>query len=99
MPQVTTEVLNIGYEADGPLDGPVVMLLHGWPDDVRAWRSVAPWLHAAGLRTIAPYLRGFGRTRFLLSETRRDARGVALAQDAIDLADSAWDPVLRCGRP
>jgi pimeloyl-ACP methyl ester carboxylesterase len=88
MPQITTGVLNIGYEADGPLDGPAVMLLHGWPDDVRAWRSVAPWLQAAGLRTIAPYLRGFGLTRFLLSETRRDARGVALAQDAIDLADT-----------
>jgi pimeloyl-ACP methyl ester carboxylesterase len=50
--QVTTEVLNMGYEAEGPLDGPVVMSLHGWPDDVRAWRRVAPLLHAAGLRTI-----------------------------------------------
>jgi pimeloyl-ACP methyl ester carboxylesterase len=88
MPQVITGVLNIGYEAAGPLDGPVVMLLHGWPDDVRVWRGVAPGLNAAGLRTIAPYLRGFGSTRFLLSETRRDARGVALAQDAIDLADA-----------
>jgi pimeloyl-ACP methyl ester carboxylesterase len=88
MPQVTTETLSIGYEADGPLDGPVVMLLHGWPDDVRAWRQVAPHLHAAGLRTIAPYLRGFGSTRFLLPESRRDARGVALARDAIDLADA-----------
>jgi pimeloyl-ACP methyl ester carboxylesterase len=88
MPQAVTRVLNIGYEAAGPLDGPVVMLLHGWPDDVRVWRTVAPSLHAAGLRTIAPYLRGFGPTRFLSSETRRDARGVALAQDAVDLADA-----------
>jgi pimeloyl-ACP methyl ester carboxylesterase len=86
--QVTTEILNIGYQDGGPPDGPVVILLHGWPDDVRAWRSLAPRLHAAGLRTIAPYLRGFGPTRFLFSETRRDARAVALAQDAIDLADA-----------
>jgi pimeloyl-ACP methyl ester carboxylesterase len=83
-----TEVLNIGYEVEGPINGPLVMLLHGWPDDVRAWRNVTPRLHAAGLRTVAPYLRGFGATRFLFSETLRDARGVALAQDAIDLADA-----------
>jgi pimeloyl-ACP methyl ester carboxylesterase len=88
MPKVTTGVLDIGYQTEGPLDGPVVMMLHGWPDDVRAWRAVAPFLHGAGLRTIAPYLRGFGPTRFLSSETRRDARAVALAQDAIDLADA-----------
>jgi pimeloyl-ACP methyl ester carboxylesterase len=88
MLQVTTGVLDIGYEDAGPLEGPVVMLLHGWPDDLRAWRNVAPRLHAAGLRTITPYLRGFGPTRFLFPETRRDGRGVALAQDVIDLADA-----------
>jgi pimeloyl-ACP methyl ester carboxylesterase len=85
---VTAGALNIGYEAGGPLDGPVVMLLHGWPDDVRAWRNVAPRLHSAGVRTIAPYLRGFGRTRSLSTETLRHARGVALAQDAMELADA-----------
>jgi pimeloyl-ACP methyl ester carboxylesterase len=40
-----------------------------------------------GLRTIAPYLRGSGPTRFLSPETHRVGAGVALAQDAIDLAD------------
>lgn len=84
---VRTDVLEIGYESGGPPDGPVVLLLHGWPDDVRGWRAIAPMLHAAGLRTIAPYLRGTGPTRFLSSHTRRDGRGVSLAQDAIDLAD------------
>jgi pimeloyl-ACP methyl ester carboxylesterase len=64
-----------------------LLLLHGWPDDIRGWRQVAPRLHAAGYRTITPYLRGFGLTRFLSRETVRDGRGVALAHDAIDLAD------------
>jgi pimeloyl-ACP methyl ester carboxylesterase len=55
---------------------------------VRGWRQVAPRLHARGWRTVAPYLRGFGPTRFHAAQTIRDGRGVALAQDAIDLADA-----------
>lgn len=83
-----TEVLEIAYEQGGPAEGLPLLLLHGWPDDARAWHAVAPLLHAADYRTIAPYLRGFGPTRFLAAETIRDGRGVALAQDAIDLADA-----------
>lgn len=87
MQRATTDVLEISYETGGPRDGPPVFLLHGWPDDVRAWREVAPALHAAGYRTIVPYLRGVGPTRFLAPQTVRDARGVALAHDVIDLAN------------
>jgi pimeloyl-ACP methyl ester carboxylesterase len=84
-----------------------LLLLHGWPDDIRGWRQVAPRLHAAGYRTITPYLRGFGLTRFLSRETVRDGRGVALAHDAIDLADGvtsiagiapAYQPRAKLGR-
>lgn len=82
-----TELLEIAYEEGGPGDGPAILLLHGWPDDIRGWREVAPRLHEAGYRTITPYLRGFGPTRFLSRDTLRDGRGVALAHDAIDLAD------------
>jgi pimeloyl-ACP methyl ester carboxylesterase len=39
-------------------------LLHGWPDDPTTWDQVSPALTAAGFRTIAPWLRGFGPTRF-----------------------------------
>ena len=88
MPTVETKTLEISYDEGGPADGPVVLLLHGWPDDPRGWRKVAARLHAAGFRTVAPYLRGFGPTRFLAADTIRDGRGVALAQDAIDLADA-----------
>ena len=82
-----TELLEIAYLDEGPADGPPVLLLHGWPDDVRAWRGVAPTFHAAGRRTVTPYLRGFGPTRFRSEATIRDGRAIALAQDAIDLAD------------
>src|ERR1700694_3149545 len=88
MPSVRTDTLEITYEEGGPTDGPAVMLLHGWPDDVRGWRPVAARLQAAGFRTVAPYLRGFGPTRFLSADTFRDGRSVALAQDAVDLADA-----------
>jgi len=83
-----TELLDIVYEDAGGGDAPAVVLLHGWPDDIRGWRQVAPRLHAAGYRTIAPYLRGFGLTRFRSQESIRDGRGVALAHDAINLADA-----------
>lgn len=85
---IRTSLLEVAYEDEGPSLGPVIFLLHGWPDDVRTWDKVAPALHAEGFRTIAPYLRGFGPTRFLSDVTIRDGRGVALAQDVIDLADA-----------
>ncbi|WP_425430090.1 alpha/beta fold hydrolase [Cystobacter ferrugineus] len=88
MERIRTELLDIAYEAGGPVDGPVLLLLHGWPDDVRGWRHVAPRLHAAGYRMLAPYLRGSGPTRVLSSETFRDGRAVALARDAIDFANA-----------
>lgn len=84
---VTTDVLDIGYETGGLHDGPLVLLLHGWPDDVRGWRGVVPYLERAGFRWVAPWLRGFGPTRFLLADTVRDGSAVALAQDAIDVVD------------
>ncbi|KQR00873.1 alpha/beta fold hydrolase [Deinococcus sp. Leaf326] len=86
--QVQTTTLDIAYEDGGPSDGSVVLLLHGWPDDLQGWNGIVPGLQAAGYRTIVPYLRGFGATRFLSEETPRDGRGVALAQDALDLLNA-----------
>jgi pimeloyl-ACP methyl ester carboxylesterase len=85
---VRTKTLEIAYKDEGPEWGPVIFLLHGWPDDVRAWKDIAPLLHAAGYRTITPWLRGFGPTLFLSGAAVRDGRAVALAQDVIDLADA-----------
>jgi pimeloyl-ACP methyl ester carboxylesterase len=83
-----TQVLDIRFEVSGPAGGPPVFLLHGWPDAARAWNGVARRLQDAGFRTIVPDLRGSGETRFLSPATVRDGSGVALAQDAIDLADA-----------
>jgi hypothetical protein len=88
MPFESTSTLKIAYEGGGPSDGLPAILLHGWPDDVRTYDRVVPGLHAAGFRTIAPYLRGFGDTSFLSKETMRSGEIVAIAQDAIDLADA-----------
>ena len=88
MPAARTGVLEISYEIGGPANGAPLMLLHGWPDDVRGWRRSAEFLQVRGWRTVTPYLRGFGPTHFLADAAIRDGRGVALAQDAIDLADA-----------
>jgi pimeloyl-ACP methyl ester carboxylesterase len=85
---IRTEVLEIAFEEGGPEDGPAVLILHGWPDAPRGWDFIASRLQAEGWRTVAPYLRGSGPTRFLSEETPRVGSGVALAQDAIDLADA-----------
>jgi pimeloyl-ACP methyl ester carboxylesterase len=88
MPSIRTPKLEIVYEERGPQNAPPIMLLHGWPDAPCGWNSVAKHLHNAGFRTITPYLRGSQPTRFLSPETPRFGAGVALAQDAIDLADT-----------
>jgi pimeloyl-ACP methyl ester carboxylesterase len=88
MPAIRTPLLDIAFESGGPADGAPVLLLHGWPDDATAWHGITPALEQAGYRWVAPWLRGFGQTRFLADDTPRDATGVALAQDALDLADA-----------
>jgi pimeloyl-ACP methyl ester carboxylesterase len=88
MPFESTPTLKIAYEAGGPSNGFPVVLLHGWPDDVRTYDRVVPVLNAAGFRTVVPYLRGFGDTSFLSKETMRSGEIVAMAQDSLDLADA-----------
>ncbi len=43
----------------GPLDGPTVVLLHGFPQRATCWAPVAARLNAAGVRTLAPDQRGY----------------------------------------
>jgi pimeloyl-ACP methyl ester carboxylesterase len=86
--QVDAGVLNVGYAEAGPADGPPVILLHGWPYDIYSFVDVAPILASAGYRVIVPYLRGYGGTRFLSSETVRNGEPAALAVDVIALMDA-----------
>lgn len=88
MKTVRSEVLEIAFEEGGPEGGRPVLLLHGWPDAPQGWKKVAAKLNEAGWCTITPYLRGSGATRFLSDETPRVGSGIALAQDAVDLADA-----------
>ncbi|MBP0627701.1 alpha/beta hydrolase [Cupriavidus sp. AcVe19-1a] len=86
--QVNAGVLNVGYAEAGPADGPVALLLHGWPYDIHSFVDVAPLLAARGYRVIIPYLRGFGSTTFLSSATMRNGQPSAIAADMIALMDA-----------
>jgi pimeloyl-ACP methyl ester carboxylesterase len=86
--RVRTPVLEVAYEESGPADGTPVLLLHGFPYDTRAYDPVVPPLVAAGCRVIVPYLRGYGPTRFLSSDTPRSGQQAALGKDLLDLLDA-----------
>jgi pimeloyl-ACP methyl ester carboxylesterase len=86
--QIDTGVLNVGYVEAGPMNGPVVVLLHGWPYDIYSFVDVAPMLAEAGYRVVIPYLRGYGSTRFLSSGTVRNGQPAALAVDLKDFLDA-----------
>ena len=79
--RVRTSVLEIAYEESGPTDGVAVLLMHGFPYDPRTYDEVVPLLVDAGCRAIVPYLRGYGATRFLVSDTLRSGQQAALGND------------------
>src|SRR6476646_12177797 len=89
---IQTPVLNIGFEETGSPSGFPIILLHGFPDDVRAWDDVATPLAAAGHRVLVPYLRGYGSTRFRDPAAPRTAEQAAIGQDLIDFADALGLP-------
>jgi pimeloyl-ACP methyl ester carboxylesterase len=90
--RVRTRTLEIGYEAHGDVDGVPVILLHGFPDDARAWDNVAPSLATAGYRVLVPYLRGYGPTHFLESAEPRMAQQAAIGQDLLDFMNALGLP-------
>ncbi len=85
---VRSPTLEIAYEASGPPTGFPIILLHGFPDDVRAYDTVVPPLAASGYRVLVPYLRGYGPTRFLDSTAPRMAQQAAIGQDLLDFMDA-----------
>ncbi|WP_373989272.1 alpha/beta fold hydrolase [Duganella sp. BuS-21] len=86
--QVNAGELDVGYVEQGPANGPVVILLHGWPYDINSYVDVVPKLTAQGYRVIVPHLRGYGSTRFLEPHTPRNGEPAALAVDVIALMDA-----------
>lgn len=88
MKQIDAGALSVAYEESGPADGQAVILLHGFPYDVRAYDAIAPVLAAGGRRVIVPYLRGYGPTRFRSAETLRSGQQAALGADLLALMDA-----------
>ncbi|WP_158938725.1 alpha/beta fold hydrolase [Burkholderia sp. S171] len=86
--QVNIGTLSMGYAEAGPQNGPVVILLHGWPYDIYSFAEVTPLLVIAGYRVIVPYLRGYGSTRFLSADTPRNGQQAVVAVDIIALMDA-----------
>ena len=81
-------LLKIGYAEAGTSDGPAVIPLHGWPYDIYSFADAAPLLASADYRVIVPYLRGYGTTRFLSSETFRNAQLSVVALDILHLMEA-----------
>jgi pimeloyl-ACP methyl ester carboxylesterase len=86
--QINAGLLNVGYAEAGPANGTAVILLHGWPYDIYSYVDVAPMPASAGYRVIIPYLRGYGTTRFLSSDTFRNGQPSTVAVDIIAFMDA-----------
>jgi pimeloyl-ACP methyl ester carboxylesterase len=85
---VDAGVLDVAYYEAGPADGPVVMLLHGFPYDIHSYVDVAPLLAVQGCRAIVPYLRGYGPTRFREAATPRSGEQASIGSDLMALMDA-----------
>ena len=92
MKTITAGVLDVAYRDIGPADGAVVILLHGFPYDVHAYDEVTERLVGAGRRCIVPFLRGFGATRFVATDTLRSGEQAALGTDLLALMNSLAIP-------
>jgi pimeloyl-ACP methyl ester carboxylesterase len=86
--QIDAGLLSVGYAEAGSAAGPPVILLHGWPYDIYSYVDVAPLLASKGYRVIVPYLRGYGTTRFLSSDTVRNGQPSVVAVDITALMDA-----------
>jgi pimeloyl-ACP methyl ester carboxylesterase len=90
--QVKAGVLDVAVYEAGPVDGPPVFLMHGFPYDIHAYAEVAPLLAARGCRVYVPCLRGYGETRFLSDATPRSGEQAALGADLLALMDALAVP-------
>jgi pimeloyl-ACP methyl ester carboxylesterase len=86
--RIEAGVLEVAYHESGPADGPPVLLMHGFPYDIHTYAEVAPILAAQGCRTIVPYMRGYGGTRFLSKDTPRSGEQAAFGADLLALLDA-----------
>ncbi len=85
---VITASLEVSYEQTGPDSGDPILLLHGFPYDVRQYDAVRDQLAGPNRRILVPYLRGYGPTRYKTKEVFRSGQQAALGKDVIDLLDA-----------
>ena len=85
---VQVEGYRMHYFAEGPKDGPVVVLVHGLGGRAEDWRNLAPHLAREGYRVYLPDLIGYGRSEQPadFSYSVRDEAGVVVGfMDALGL--------------
>ena len=79
MDYIDANGLRFAYLAEG--QGPLVLLLHGFPDTARSWDHARPAIAAAGFRAVSPWTRGYAPTAI----PERDTDLETLARDALAL--------------
>lgn len=82
------------YLAAGPETGPLIIFTHGWPELSLSWRHQLPFFGAMGFRTIAPDMRGYGRSSiygrhedYCLAHTSMDMLELI---DSLDREKAVW---------
>lgn len=91
--KVERDGLVFDVRDEGPRDGDVVVLLHGFPERATCWRYVAPLLNAAGYRTLAMDQRGYAPGA--RPPRRRDYRVPELTADVLAVVDELVGPDAR----
>lgn len=86
--KIETSRLEIAYEEKGSSSSPPIVLAHGFPDDAKTWNRVSEPLAEAGYRTLAPYVRGYGETRFLDESAPRSGQIAAFGHDLIEFTEA-----------
>ena len=82
---VTANGVEFAVLTAGPVDGPLALCLHGFPDSAHTWRRLAPALVEAGHRVAAPFLRGYAPTAVPADGAYQTG---ALAKDAVSLHEA-----------
>ena len=73
------------YLSCGPVDGPLVLFTHGWPELSLSWRHQLPFFGELGFRAVAPDMRGYGRSS--VYQQHEEYRLELVVQDMLDLID------------
>jgi pimeloyl-ACP methyl ester carboxylesterase len=79
---VTVNDVELAYLEWGPDDGPLAVLLHGFPDSAHTWRLLGPELAGAGFHAVAPFMRGYAPSAVPADGRYQTAM---LALDALEL--------------